>query len=245
MILTVTLNFALDVTYAVEHFQRGETARIEKFDRQAGGKGVNVARVLHALGRDVAVTGLAGGLTGSAARAELAGAGIRDELLEIDGESRLSFMVVEADGRATGFSEPGPAVTPAQWQAFVERFRELLPGAEAVVIAGSLPRGVPDDAYAQLVRAAAGADTTGGAAALPTLLDADGAALEHGVRARPTIAKVNRAELEGVIGDVDVVAGAESLRRSGAGAVVVTLGASGLVGVTDDGEVLHATPPDR
>ena len=75
MILTVTLNLALDVTYHTERFERGETARIKTFSRQAGGKGVNSARVLHRLGRDVMVTGLAGGLVGRAARAELGGPG--------------------------------------------------------------------------------------------------------------------------------------------------------------------------
>jgi tagatose 6-phosphate kinase len=81
LILTVTLNFALDVTYTVKCFERGATARVQTVRRQAGGKGVNVARVLHALGRDVAVTGLVGGFSGRSARAELQTAGLRDELV--------------------------------------------------------------------------------------------------------------------------------------------------------------------
>jgi tagatose 6-phosphate kinase len=238
LILTVTLNFALDVTYHTERFERGETARIETFSRQAGGKGVNSARVLHRLGREVVVTGVAGGLAGRAARAELGAAGIRDELVEIDGESRLSVMVVERDGQATGFSEPGPVVTATEWRTFGKRFeQELLPAADAVVIAGSLPRGVSDGAYAQLIRVAT-------AAGVPTLLDADGTALELGVAARPTIVKVNRSELESVAGHPEVVAAAQALRRAGAGAVVITQGASGLIGVTEAGELLRAAPPE-
>ena len=159
--------------------------------------------------------------------------------MEIDGESRLSVMVVERDGRATGFSEPGPVVTAAQWRAFGERFEhELLPAADAVVIAGSLPRGVPDDAYAQLIRAAT-------AAGVPTLLDADGPALELGVAARPTIVKVNRSELESVAAHPEIVAAAQALRRAGAGAVVITQGASGLVAVTEAGGLLRAAPPEQ
>ena len=101
-------------------FERGATTRIEHLARRAGGKGVNVARVLHVLGREVAVTGLAGGFTGRAARAELESAGLHDELVEIEGESRLTTVVAERDGEATGFSELGPTVADEEWAAFQE-----------------------------------------------------------------------------------------------------------------------------
>ncbi len=236
MILTVTLNFALDVTYQVERFERGATTRIETFARRAGGKGVNVARVLHALGHEVAVTGLAGGLIGRAARTELSAAGLQDELTGIEGESRLTLVVAERDGQATGFSEPGPIVTAGEWLAFSERFRELLPTAEAVVISGSVPGGVGSDAYAQLVRAALEAD-------VPALLDADGESCQRALSARPAVVKINRSELEHVVGDGHVVDGAAALRQAGADAVVITEGASGLTAVAEDC-VLHAAPPE-
>jgi tagatose 6-phosphate kinase len=236
LILTVTLNFALDVTYTVGRFERGETARIETVRRRAGGKGVNVARVLHALGREVAVTGLAGGFSGHSARAELKGAGLRDELVDIESESRLAVMVAEEDGQATGFSEPGAVVAEAEWAAFRGRFMELLTGAKAVVLSGSLPHTLLPDVYAQLIQAAAAAD-------VPALLDADGEALELGLAARPAVVKINRAELAGVVGEGDVVAGAKALRDAGAGAVVVSQGAAGLTCVAD-GAVWHAAPPE-
>ncbi|MEA2213828.1 MAG: tagatose 6-phosphate kinase [Solirubrobacteraceae bacterium] len=237
MILTVTLNFALDVTYTVKRFERGSTARVQTVRRQAGGKGVNVARVLHALGRDVAVTGLVGGFSGRSARAELQAAGLRDELVDIDGESRLTVMVAEPDGQATGFSEPGAVVASAEWAAFRAGFTDLMSGADAVVLAGSLPHSLAPDAYAQLIQAAT-------AAGVPALLDADGEALEQGIAACPAIVSINRAELAGVVGDGDgdAVAGAKALRRAGAGAVVLSQGAAGLTCVTDDA-VWHAAPP--
>ncbi len=236
MILTVTLNFALDITYQVERLERGATTRIETFARRAGGKGVNVARVLHALGRDVAVTGLAGGFIGRSARSELRAAGLRDELTEIEGESRLTLVVVDREGEATGFSEPGPVVTGREWLAFCDRFRQLLPAAEAVVISGSIPGGVGSDAYAQLVRAALEADVL-------VLLDADGEPCQRALSARPAMVKINRSELGHIVGDRDMVDGAAALRRAGAGTVVVTAGASGLTAVTED-SVLHAVPPE-
>ncbi len=236
MILTVTLNFALDVTYHAARFERGETARIETFARQAGGKGVNTARVLHALRREAAVTGFAGGHTGHAARAELAAAGLRDELVPIADESRLTFMVVEDDGCATGFSEPGPVIGASEWSALVDRVSSLCAGAEALVVSGSVPRAVPEDCYAQLVQAAV-------RAGIPAVLDADGEALRRGVGARPDIVTINRAELAGVEGDVELVAGAQALRRRGARAVVVSEGAAGMTAVLEEG-ILHAAPPE-
>ena len=117
VILTVTLNIALDVTYHVERFERGQTTRVAEVARRAGGKGVNVARILHELGREVAVTGLVGGFNGEASRAELNAAGLRDELVEIEGESRLTVVVVDRDGAATGFSERGALSPDREWEA--------------------------------------------------------------------------------------------------------------------------------
>jgi tagatose 6-phosphate kinase len=232
----VTLNLAIDVTYYVPRFERGDTARIKEFERQAGGKGVNVARVLHLLGREAAVTGLAGGFTGQAARAELRTAGLRDELVVIEGESRLSIMVVEEDGRATGFSEPGPVVQEADWRAMLERFTGLLGAADAVVITGALPRGVASDCYMQLLRLAA-------RAGVPALLDAEGEALVKALSAAPAIVKINEAELSGVIEGSDVLEGAAALREAGARAVVISQGAAGLTCLAE-GQALHAAPPE-
>ncbi len=237
MILTVTVNFALDLTYHLDHFDRGKTARVQTVARQAGGKGVNSARVLHSLGRDVTVSGFAGGFTGHEARAELARAGISDALIEIPGESRIATMVVEADGEATGFSEPGPDITPADWQALRARFGALLGGCEAVIVAGSVPPGLPPDGYAQLVAAAVGAG-------VPVLLDADGEALALGVEARPDVVKINEAELRGVHDHEHLVEAARAMQDHGARAVVVTQGADGLTALTQDGAVLHAAPPE-
>ena len=236
MILTITLNMALDVTYHVETFEHGHTTRVGKVSRRAGGKGVNVARVLHELGHDVLVSGLAGGFTGRAARAELRAAGLRDELIEIDGQSRLTLVVVDREGSATGFWEPGPVVAAPEWQAALRRCSELAASASVVVLSGSLPAGVPADAYAQLVAAA----TEGG---VPALLDADGEALALGATAGPAVVKVNASELASATGEHEVQAGARALRRAGARTVVVTDGAAGLTCFADQG-VLHAAAPE-
>jgi tagatose 6-phosphate kinase len=235
VILTVTLNFGLDVTYHVEAIRHGETVRVPEVARRAGGKGVNCARVLNALGRDTVVTGFAGGFNGMAARAELEEARIPDATVPIDAESRLTLMVVDADGAATGFSELGPQVSASHWQAQLGRIRELLSHAEAVVIAGSVPPGVPSDGCGEVVALAA-------EAAVPALVDVDGEHLLGALGPGPDVVKINRAELFGVVDADDVVSGAAKLCQAGARTVVISEGAEGLVCV-HDGTVLRAAPP--
>lgn len=232
MILTVTLNAALDITYWVDELVVHGTNRTRGVHQRAGGKGVNVARVLHALGHDVVVTGLAGGGTGDDIRADLREAGLREELVGVAGESRRTVTIVDASD-STVLNEPGPLVTAGEWRRFTERFGELAAGAAAVVLAGSLPRGVPDDAYALL----------GGAATTPVLLDSAGPALLAGLAARPAVVKPNQDELAAVAPGRSVAAAVAELRSRGACAVVVSRGSDGLVAVTDEGR-WRATPPE-
>ena len=225
MILTVTLNAALDVTYHVPTLVPGGAHRVEPTGARAGGKGINVARVLHALGHDPLVTGFAGGDTGREIRADLAAADIREALVEPSAPARRTVTVVStSDGSATAFNEPGPRLSIEDWAWFVGRFHELAGRADVVVLSGSLPPGLPDHAYAQLV----GATTT------PTILDTSGGPLLEGVAARPRVIKPNADELA-VTGLADPLAAARELRSRGAGAVVASRGADGLVAVTGDG----------
>ncbi len=237
MILTVTLNLALDVTYGVQHFERGTTTRVQTIGKRAGGKGVNVARTLQALGREVVVMGFAGGLTGDAARAELRASDLLDETEPIAGESRTTIIVSEADGSATGFSEPGPRVSGREWRRLLERFGSLLGAADAVVLSGSLPAGIPPTAYAQLLKAATARD-------VPGLVDAEGDALARALAQRPAVVKVNASELAGIHPGQGPLEGAAALRREGAGAAVISKGADGLLADTGSG-VWRVDTPQR
>ena len=238
MILAVCLNLALDLTYRVAELRPHETNRVADVASRAGGKAVNVARVLHALGHQVVVTGFTGGRVGDAVREELRAAGLADATLPITSETRRTVTVREdSGGEPTGISEPGPRIAAAEWSAFLDAFRGLAGGAAAVVLSGSLPPGLREDAYATLVAISA-------EAGVPALLDAEGGALRQGLPSGPAIVKPNRRELAGLAPGDDVVAGAQRLRAAGAGAVVVSLGERGLVAVTGDG-VLSAAPPER
>ncbi|SEM09368.1 1-phosphofructokinase family hexose kinase [Nonomuraea pusilla] len=236
MILTVTLNAALDVTYEVPPVAWDGVNRVSSVHRRAGGKGVNVARVLAALGQDVLVTGLAGGPTGRLVEADLRAAGLPHALCGVAADSRTTLAVTEP-GRTTLFNEPGPEVTAAELSSFMEQYDELLTGADVVVISGSLPRGVPADVYATLAAAAAGRG-------VPAVVDADGEPLRHAPAGRPSVVKPNAEELARAVPGGTAAEGAEELRARGAESVVVSLGADGLLAVTPEG-VFGARMPYR
>jgi tagatose 6-phosphate kinase len=191
VILTVTLNPALDLTYAVDALIPYGTHRVATVAERAGGKGLNVARVLHGAGQPVLATGLLGGATGARVAA-LLGDGLPASFVPIAAETRRTVAVTDRQD-ATGFWEPGPGVTPGEWAAFVAHFRGLLGEAEVVALCGSLPPGVPVDGYATLIRLAA-------ASGARTVLDTSGEPLRHGLGAGPDLAKPNAAELAALLG---------------------------------------------
>jgi tagatose 6-phosphate kinase len=227
VIVTVTLNAALDDTYEVPDARFGEVNRVAAVHRRPGGKGVNVARVLHGLGRDVVAAGLAGGAAGRQIEEGLGRLGVPIAFTPVAGESRRTVTVVGPE--VTMFCEPGPSVSGAEWAAFLGGYEDLARNAGVVVLSGSLPPGVPADAYARLARLAPG----------PVILDADGDALRLGLAGRPGVEKPNAAELARVSGTGDTADAIRALREAGAGAVVASLGADGVVAGTPDG-VLRA-----
>lgn len=236
MILTVTLNAALDITYRVPALTPHATHRVADVGERPGGKGLNVARVLAALGHDAVVTGFAGGRTGDALRAMLAPLPLRDALVPVAGTTRRTVAVVDGTtGDTTQLNEPGPAVTAAEWTAFLDAYDGLLADAAAVALCGSLPPGIHVGAYADLVRRTR-------AAGVPVLLDTSGEPLRRGVAARPDLIKPNAEELAGLTGSREPRRAVRDARRRGAHAVVGSLGPDGLLAATPDG-LWGAAPP--
>ncbi|MFG2354305.1 1-phosphofructokinase family hexose kinase [Streptomyces sp. NPDC048521] len=239
MILTVTLNTALDLTYRVRSLRPHTSHRVSEVAERPGGKGVNVARVLAALGHEATVTGFAGGATGRLVRERLSGTpGVTDALVPVAGATRRTIAVVdELSGDTTQLNEPGPQIEPAEWGAFLDRYDELLPAASAVALCGSLPPGVPVGAYANLVRRAR-------SFGVPVLLDTSGEPLRRGVAARPDIIKPNADELAELTGSHEPLRATQNARRRGAHAVVASLGVQGLLADTPEGR-WRAAPPAR
>jgi 1-phosphofructokinase family hexose kinase len=194
VIVTVTLNAAIDRTLTVPNFQRGQRHRASLGLTQAGGKGINVARALKRLGAPVVATGLQGGRTGTRIVEELTGEAILNDFVRIGGESRTSTAVVDPTGGAyTEINEWGPSVTPDELDILLEKLHYLAQGADYVVFAGSLPRDVPEDFYAEAIR-----DLS--RRGIRTVLDSEGEPLRLGVQSEPYLVSPNQGEAEALVG---------------------------------------------
>jgi 1-phosphofructokinase family hexose kinase len=194
MIITVTLNAAIDKSLSVPNFRLGRRHRTVEQRTMAGGKGVNIARALKALGQPVIATGLAGGATGTHIVEQLTEEAILNDFVRIREESRTNTSVLDpTSGEQTEVNERGPAVSEQEVELFRDKLLYLARGAAIVVLAGSLPRGVSSELYAELIRELHKAGVT-------TVLDTDGDPLMHAVRAEPDVVSPNILEAEELVG---------------------------------------------
>ena len=194
MIVTVTLNTAIDKTLSVPNFRLGRRHRTVEQTTMPGGKGVNVARVLKTLGAPVIATGLAGGATGTRIVDQLTQLSVLSDFVRIGEESRTNTAVIDpTTGEQTEINERGPKVTPREVELFVDKLLYLAKGATVCVFAGSLPRDVDTDIYAHLIRELRRLNVT-------TVIDTDGDPLRRAVRAEPDIISPNVLEAEELVG---------------------------------------------
>ncbi len=243
MILTVTMNPSIDTRYTVDHLVIDDVNRVVAA-KTAGGKGLNVSRVLVQLGDDVVATGLLGGHSGAYLGDLMDADGIVHRFTPIAGESRTCVALLH-DGNQTELLESGPTVSAEELEAFGGNYADLVRSASCVAISGSLPAGVPSDYYAELVRIARGAG-------VPVLLDTSGAALDAALEApvKPTLVKPNLTEINGLLGtsftadDLPALQAtlAADPRFAGISWVVVSMGAAGSVAF-HDGRTLRAKAP--
>ncbi|HZR96802.1 MAG TPA: 1-phosphofructokinase family hexose kinase [Gaiellaceae bacterium] len=221
MIVTVTLNAAVDRTLTVPNFQLGHRHRASASLTSAGGKGVNVARALKRLESPVIASGLAGGRTGDRIIEELAAEAILNDFVRIDDESRTSSAVVDPTaGTLTEIYEWGPAVRPEELEMLTDKLRYLSRVASFVVFSGSLPRDVEDDFYAEAIR-----DLNRRGVAC--VLDTEGEPLRHGVDAEPFLVSPNQREAESLVGqefsdEEDFVMALDAIADLGARNVLIT-----------------------
>jgi len=194
MIITVTLNAAIDKSLAVPNFKLGRRHRTVEQRTMAGGKGVNIARTLKALGQPVIATGFAGGATGTHIVEQLTEESILNDFVRIREESRTNTSVLDpTTGQQTEINERGPSVSASEVELFRDKLLYLARGAAIVVFAGSLPRGVEPDLYATLVRELERLDVV-------TVVDTDGEPLRQAVRAEPDVVSPNVLEAEELVG---------------------------------------------
>ena len=226
MILTVSLNPAVDRTCRLGTLQPGAVNRMDSAVSVAGGKAVNVTKVLRQFRMPVAAVGFLGGAGGTLIQDTLEQLGVECHFTKIAGGTRTTTNVLEENGRVTELLEPGPVIRGAELKQFIKQFTGCLDGSELVVLSGSLPGGVPTDIYASLIKLCH-------MSGCQVILDSSGEALRQGVLAGPDLVKPNKKELEFLAGrNLDsrdeIIQAARELFNYSVGSVVVSLGSGGL-----------------
>jgi 1-phosphofructokinase family hexose kinase len=222
VIVTVTLNAALDRTLTVPNFQRGQRHRASDVLTLAGGKGINIARALKRVDVPVVATGLAGGRTGTRIVEELTAEAILNDFVRIGEESRTSTAVVDpTEGSYTEINEWGPRVTDVELEVLLDKLRYLSRGADFVVFAGSLPRGVEEAFYGEATREL-------NRRGVQVVLDSEGQPLRFGTEAEPWLVSPNQREAEHVVGqeledDEDFLMALDAIADAGARNVHITV----------------------
>ena len=222
MILTVTLNTAIDKTLAVPNFRLGRRHRTVEQTSMPGGKGVNVARVLKTLGQPVIATGLAGGATGTRIVEQLTQLSVLSDFVRIREESRTNTAVIDpTTGEQTEINERGPRVSEHEIELFTDKLLYLAQGASVCVFAGSLPREVDTDIYAHLIRELKRLSVL-------TVVDTDGEPMRRAVRAEPDIISPNVLESEELVGhefndDEDRMIAVREMCELGARSAIMTM----------------------
>ena len=234
MILTVTLNAAIDKRYVVEGFRTGEVNRVKECTYVPGGKGLNVSKPASIYGAEVVATGFAGGHAGAYIEDALKPFGIRSAFYHVDAESRSCINIWdEVNQVQTEFLEPGFTLTEEDFAGFEAKFRQLVQEAKVVAMSGSVPKGLDGTAYQRLVKIVKDAG-------IPVILDTSGKLLEMGIEAIPTMIKPNIDEIRMLTGKLcddisEIIEAARAIHERGVKIVAVSLGADGSLAVGDDG----------
>lgn len=227
MILTITLNPSVDIAYQLNQFRLDSVNRVEKVQKTAGGKGLNVTRVLKQIGEDVLATGFIGGELGNDVKNQLYQNHIKSSFVEISGETRNCIAILH-EGQQTEILEQGPTIQEHEALNFIEHLSNLLSKVEVVVISGSLPKGLESDYYVKIVELCK-------KFGVAVVLDCSGEALKKVLESKekPTVIKPNTEELSQLIGS-DVTDENQELQSvlssqmfQGIEWIVVSLGAKG------------------
>lgn len=241
MILTVTLNAAIDKRYVVSDLCMGEVNRVTECVYTAGGKGLNVARAIKTTGKDAITTGFVGGYAGDFIVNELTESGIPADFIKVSGESRSCINIYDENNKTqTEFLEPGITISEEDTAGFIAKYDELLKKCEVVAISGSVPKGTGNDVYPILVKKAKDLGKK-------VIVDTSGALLTEIVKHGPNMIKPNVDETKMLTGKEinetrDIIDAGERLVRSGIEQVVISLGANGSILVREEGTYKAIVP---
>ena len=242
MITTVTLNVSVDKAYYIKGIVvPGTVARVQKCVNSAGGKGLNVSRIIDFCGEEVLATGFAGGFNGAYVEDMLKKDGIPSRFTKTQSETRSCINILAEDESSTEYLEPGAPVSEEEIQQFLEDFDRIVDESDIITISGSIPAGVQKDIYATLVKMIKNKGKK-------VILDTSGDYLKEGIKAGPTMIKPNDEELEALLGikienRYQTIDAAKEMREKyGIEYVVVSLGGDGALVVCEEG-IFHGKPP--
>jgi 1-phosphofructokinase len=233
MIITVTMNPAIDKTVDLEHMVQGGLNRVKNVIIDAGGKGINVSKTIKELGGETIATGFVGGSGGMLIKKVLQDLGIRSDFVEIKNEVRTNLKVVEEDGNVTEFNEPGPQVTQEELEALTQKLLSYANEEALFVLAGSIPNGINKTIYQTLTYKLKEKGAK-------VFVDADGELFIQSLEAGPDIIKPNRHELEEYyhkdyrVDQTELIEMGQSLLEKGIGMIAISLGQMGALFITKD-----------
>ena len=232
MITTVSLNPSVDRRYMIDDFEKGNIFRTSSYEATAGGKGLNVTRVVSSLGGEVLATGLLGGNSGEFIEKRLDEANLSHDFLKIEGETRSCIAIVSEGTVQTEILESGPTVSNHNIEQFLNHYKNLVEKSSVIVASGSVLPGIPKTVYADMIIIA---KENG----IPFLLDTSGLPLKEGIKAGPTLIKPNHEELEALVGEElstedDLIRAGKALTKYGIQYVVISLGGDGAIVLSGD-----------
>lgn len=241
MITTVTLNASIDKAYYIDgSVNEGTVMRVKTCINTAGGKGLNVARIVKMCGESVLAMGLTGGFNGAYLESLLTKDGIDHKFTRVEGETRSCINILSSDNTSTEFLEPGFEADENDFDIFLNALRTVTEKSNVVTLSGSIPKGLAKDSYAKIISLLKDKGKS-------VILDTSGELLKEGLKAFPTMVKPNQEELEALLGiqiqtREDVIASAKKLYETGIPYVAVSLGSEGVLLVCEEG-VFTAKPP--
>ena len=240
MIVTLTINPAIDRIVSIDRLAFEDRAYINSSRESAGGRGINVSSVIHSFGGETLAVLISGGDSGKRLEGLLGKCGYRIAVVPVQNEIRTNLTITDKHGLTVNLNEPGPKLGKAEVARVEREVRDTLDRASWLMICGSIPPGVPPAFYGKLVSMARHKK-------VKTLLHADGDALREGIAARPTVVSPNQQEAGRLLGQTlltrtHYLEAAERIRQMGADSVVLTLGSRGAVGAFADG-LMEALPP--
>lgn len=231
MVITITLNPAMDKTLVLDGILVGEVNRAESARNDIGGKGINVSKVLKEMGTESMASGFLGGILEEVFRKELRKLGVSDSFVSVDGNTRTNIKIVDLKNATyTDINEPGPEISAGELSEFLSVYEGLMAQGDVVVLSGGIPQGVPVDIYGSLTRIARRKGAK-------VMVDAEGESLIHALKEIPDIIKPNEKELAGISGrdkltQAEIIHEARKLIASGIGKVLVSRGDKGSILVT-------------